>query len=190
MIVSLTNSLCSCDGSTSCAVDDAGVVVLPITGLGSNERALCWDRGMLMLNSHNLPCQKGREKVDMRLGWHEHWPAIASTSACAAVCVKCWMCTTLSSITYTLFPASLQNLIKLNLLDRAQHSFITQDFNHCLHCMHMLARRTGNLNVMTIPCSGSVIQSNCMHTWATRCSWNACLSWRVMSTALSAMRLQ
>ena len=85
--------------------------------------------------SHRLLCQK----ADMRLGWREHWPAIASTSACAAVCVKCWMrtalaCTAncqqrrsmvvhLSIITYILCPALWQNLMELSLLESAALSF-------------------------------------------------------------------
>lgn len=39
--------------SISCGVDDAGAAALPATGLGANNRASRWDRGMLMLISHS-----------------------------------------------------------------------------------------------------------------------------------------
>ncbi len=48
MTVSQNKSLCSCGDSTSCAVAAAGAAVLPATGLGSNNKALRWDRGMLV----------------------------------------------------------------------------------------------------------------------------------------------
>jgi len=105
----------------------------------------------LLCISHRLQ----RKKADMHLGWCEHRPAIASASAFAAVCVKCQSCTTLAcaancqqrhsmmvhlSITYTLCPALVQNLMELSLLECARYSFVLSGSTSCLHCMHTLAR--------------------------------------------------